>query len=138
MKTRILTAIAAICVLIPCLILSDTAIFPIACGIVALIALFEITGCIGIRKKWFLAITTFLYGTIISAIVAYYFIGLENESYGIFSYSNITAMIFAATFAYIFLIFCFTMLSMGEIKFLQASELIAWTIYIMLGIMSIA
>ena len=103
-----------------------------------MIALFEITGCIGIRKKWFLSITTFLYGTIISSIVAYYFIVLEHESYGIFSYPNITAMIFAATFAYIFLTFCFTMLSMGEIKFLQAAELIAWTIYIMLGIMSIA
>ena len=141
MKTRIITAIAAICVLIPCLIWSDTPLFPIACGIVALIALFEITGCIGIRKKWFLSVTTFLYGVVISVIVTYYFVGLKNDlisSYGIFSYPNITAMIFAATFAYIFLIFCFTMLSMGEIKFLQAAELIAWTIYIMLGIMSIA
>lgn len=140
MKTRVLTAIAAIGVLIPCLIWSDTALFPIACGIVALIALFEITGCIGIRKKWFLSITTFLYGAFISAIVSYYFINIKNSIafQSIFSFEKITVMIFAATFVYIFLIFCFTMLSMGEIKFLQAAELIAWTLYIMLGIMSIA
>ena len=140
MKTRVLTAIAAIGVLIPCLIWSDTALFPIACGIVALIALFEITGCIGIRKKWFLSITTFLYGAFISAIVSYYFITIKNSIafQSIFSFEKITVMIFAATFVYIFLIFCFTMLSMGEIKFLQAAELIAWTLYIMLGIMSIA
>jgi phosphatidate cytidylyltransferase len=30
------------------------------------------------------------------------------------------------------------MLSLGEIKFLQAAELITWTLYIMIGIMSIA
>ena len=140
MKTRVLTAIAAIGILIPCLILSDTILFPIACGIVALIALFEITGCIGIRKKWCLSATTFLYGAFIAAIVTSYFIGVKTSPvpYSIFSSEKVTVMIFAATFAYIFLIFCFTMLSMGEIKFLQAAELIAWTLYIMLGIMSIS
>ena len=140
MKTRILTAIAAICVLIPCLIWSDTILFPIACGIVALIALFEITGCIGIRKNWSLSVTTFLYGAFVSAVVTAYFIGVKNSSefYSIFSMEKVIVMVFAATFAYIFLTFCFTMLSLGKIKFLQAAELIVWTIYIMIGIMSIA
>ena len=140
MKTRVLTAIAAICVLIPCLIFSDTIIFPIACGIVALIALFEITGCIGIRKEWFLSVTTFLYGSFIAAVVTAYFVGVKNSSefYSIFSMEKIVVMVFAATFAYVFLTFCFTMLSLGKIKFLQAAELIVWTIYIMIGIMSIS
>ena len=140
MKTRILTAIAAICVLIPCLIFSDTIIFPIACGIVSLIALFEITGCIGIRKKWLLSVTTFLYGAFISAVVTAYFVGVKNSPvfYSIFSMEKAIVMVFAATFAYIFLTFCFTMLSLGKIKFLQAAELIVWTIYIMVGIMSIS
>ena len=140
MKTRVLTAIAAICVLIPCLIWSDTIVFPIACGIVALIALFEITGCIGVRKKWLLSVTTFLYGAFISAVVTNYFINVKNSliHYSLFSSEKVTVMIFAATFAYIFLICCFTMLSLGEIKFLQAAELITWTLYIMLGVMSIA
>ena len=139
MLKRVITAIAAICVLIPCLILSDTIIFPIACGIVALIALFEITGCIGIRKKWILSSITFLYGAFISAIVTYYFMNVKTSpfAYSIFSSEKIAVMIIAATFAYVFLTFAFTMLSVGEIKFSQAAELIAWTIYIMLGIMSI-
>jgi phosphatidate cytidylyltransferase len=140
MKKRVITAIAAIGVLIPCLIWSDTILFPIACGIVALIALFEITGCIGVRKKWLLSITTFLYGAFIAGVVTSYFVNVKNSfiPYSIFSMEKVMVMIFAATFAYIFLIFCFTMLSLGEIKFLQAAELIAWTLYIMLGIMSIA
>ena len=124
MLKRVITAIVAICVLIPCLILSDTVIFPIACGIVALIALYEITGCIGVRKKWLISGMTFLYGALVSAVVTAYFVGVKNsaEFYSIFSMEKVVVMVFGATFAYIFLTCCFTMLSLGEIKFLQAAE----------------
>ena len=140
MLKRVITAIVAICVLIPCLILSDTVIFPIACGIVALIALYEITGCIGVRKKWLISGMTFLYGALVCVVVIAYFVGVKNsaEFYSIFSMEKLVVMMFGATFAYIFLTCCFTMLTLGEIKFLQAAELIAWTLYIMIGIMSIA
>ena len=140
MLKRVITAIVAICVLIPCLILSDTVIFPIACSIVALIALYEITGCIGVRKKWLISGMTFLYGALVSAVVTAYFVGVKNsaEFYSIFSMEKVVVMVFGATCAYIFLTCCFTMLSLGEIKFLQAAELITWTLYIMIGIMSIA
>ena len=140
MLKRVITAIVAICVLIPCLILSDTIIFPIACSIVALIALYEITGCIGVRKKWLISGMTFLYGALVCGVVIAYFVGVKNsaEFYSIFSMEKLVVMMFGATFAYIFLTCCFTMLTLGEIKFLQAAELIAWTLYIMIGIMSIA
>ena len=140
MKKRVITAIAAIGVLIPCVIFSDTIVFPIACGIVALIALFEITGCIGVRNKWLLSGTTFLYGVFIAATVTSYFVNVKNSivPYSLFSDEKVSVMLIAATFLYIFLICCFTMLTMGEIKFLQAAELIVWTLYIMIGIMSIA
>ena len=140
MLKRVITAIVAICVLIPCLILSDTIIFPIACSIVALIALYEITGCIGVRKKWLISGMTFLYGALVCVVVIAYFVGVKNsaEFYSIFSMEKLVVMMFGATFAYIFLTCCFTMLTLGEIKFLQAAELIAWTLYIMIGIMSIA
>ena len=140
MLKRVITAIVAICVLIPCLILSDTIIFPIACSIVALIALYEITGCIGVRKKWLISGMTFLYGALVCVVVIAYFVGVKNsaEFYSIFSMEKLVVMMFGATFAYIFLTCCFTMLTLGEIKFFQAAELIAWTLYIMIGIMSIA
>ncbi len=140
MLKRVITAIVAIGVLIPCLILSDTCVFPIACGLFALIALFEIAGCIGVRKKWLLSVSTLLYGALISAVVVYYFVTVKGSPvfYSIFSMEKVVVAVFAATFAYIFLTFCFTMLSMGEIKFLQAAELIIWTVYIMVGFMSIA
>ena len=139
MLKRVITAIVSICVLIPCLILSDTLIFPIACGLCALIALFEIVGCIGLRKKWLLSAVTFLYGAFVSAVVVYYFYAVKNSAvfYSIFSMEKLVVAVLAVTFAYIFVTFCLTMLSLGEIKFLQAAELIVWTLYIMLGFMSI-
>ena len=138
MLKRVITAIVSIAVLIPILILSDTGVFPIACGIVSLIALFEIAGCVGIRKKILLSGTTFLYGIVISAIITFYFITAKNNPGSIFSMEKLLLFLAAATFLYIFLIFSFTMLSMGEIKFSQSAELIVWTLYIMIGFMSIA
>ena len=138
MKTRVLTAIVAIMVLIPILVWSDTILFPIACGLFALISLFEITGCIGVRKEWFLSITSFVYGIGISVIVGIYFVMAKSAPASIFSMEKMMAIIFAVTFAYIFLICAFTMLSLGKIKFAKAAELLIWTFYILFGFMSIA
>ena len=60
MKTRIITAIVAICVLLPVLIFSDTVIFPIALAILSLVALYEMASCIGLKKAWALTIPTYL------------------------------------------------------------------------------
>ena len=51
MKTRIITAIVAICVLLPVLIFSDTVIFPIALAILSLVALYEMASCIGLKRR---------------------------------------------------------------------------------------
>ena len=138
MKTRILTAIVAILVLIPVLIWSDTMAFPIICGLFALISVFEITGCIDVRKKWGLSIPSFFYTIGISAIVTVYFWQAKVSPCSLFSKEMLVAIIFATTFAYIFLVCAFTMFSLGKIKFSKAAELIAWVFYILFGFMSIA
>lgn len=138
MKTRVLTAIVAIMVLIPVLAFSNTIAFPIICGLFALISVFEITGCIGVRKNWFLSITSFLYVIGISALVTIYFAKAKSNPCSIFAMEKLTAIIFAATFAYIFLVCAFTMLSLGKIKFNKTAELITWIFYIVFGFMSIA
>lgn len=129
MLTRIITAVVSIGILIPILVFSGTWVFPVALGILALFSVFEITGCIGTRKKIPLSIITFCYTIGIITIVT-----LEL----LIDIQNFVPLILALTFAYIFLIFMFTMLSLGNTKFLQASELIALTIYILVGFMSIA
>ena len=135
MKTRIITAIVAIMVLIPILALSGTVVFPIACGFFALMSVFEIAGCIGVRKRWALSITSFVYTIAISTIVGIYFM---QSTESIFSIEKMAAIIFALTFLYLFIICAFTMLSLGKDSFSKTAELIAWTFYILFGFMSIA
>lgn len=56
MKTRILTGLVALCILIPVLIFSDTFIFPIGLAVCCFISTFEILKCVGTLKKWWISI----------------------------------------------------------------------------------
>lgn len=56
MKTRILTGLVALCILIPVLIFSDTLIFPIGLALCCLLSTFEMLRCVGTLKKWVLSI----------------------------------------------------------------------------------
>ena len=59
MKQRIITSIVAVCVLIPVLILHDSPLLPLGIAVCSVIAVFEMLGCIGIKK--FGAVSTPLY-----------------------------------------------------------------------------
>ena len=52
MKTRIITAIVAIAILLPVLIFSDTVLLPIAMAVCAMIAVYEMVSCIGLRDAY--------------------------------------------------------------------------------------
>ncbi len=52
MKTRILTSIVAICILLPVLYFSGTAALPAAIAVVAVISIYEMLGCIGVKKLY--------------------------------------------------------------------------------------
>ena len=56
MLKRIITAIVAICVMVPVLLLDHTWILPAAISICAVIGIWEMLGCIGLRKNLFLTI----------------------------------------------------------------------------------
>lgn len=131
MKTRVLTAIVAIGILIPILLLSDTFVLPVAASICALIAVFEIAGCINVRKKWTLSVTTYLFSAIMLFLVTAHFMNYVEIK-------NFIPIFFAVLYVYIFLMFAFTMLSRGEIRFSQTTELIALTVYILVGFLSIS
>ncbi len=130
MKTRIITAIVAICILVPILVFSHTIVLPIAAAICALIAVFEIAGCVGVRRKLTLAIPTYLFAASVLVLVSVHF--MDN-----FSFEKFIPILFALAYAYLFLIFAFTMLSKGNIKFSQATELVALTVYVLIGFLSI-
>lgn len=59
MKTRIITAIIAICLLVPVLIFSETPALPIMLSLCSAIAIYEMMACIGLKKS--VALTAPLY-----------------------------------------------------------------------------
>ncbi len=60
MKTRIITAVVAIAVLLPILIFSDTVALPIAMALCSLVAVYEMMSCIGLKKAYSLNIPLYL------------------------------------------------------------------------------
>lgn len=50
MKTRIITAIVALCVLLPVLFLSDTVVLPIMIAACSIVGVWEMLSCIGLRR----------------------------------------------------------------------------------------
>ena len=71
MKTRIITAVVAVCVLLPVLIFSDTVIFPIALAVLSLVALYEMSSCIGLKKTWALTIPAYLFAIGLPFLIRY-------------------------------------------------------------------
>lgn len=71
MKTRIITAVVAVCVLLPVLIFSDTVIFPIALAVLSLVALYEMSSCIGLKKAWALTIPAYLFAIGLPFLIRY-------------------------------------------------------------------
>ncbi len=130
MKTRIITAIVAIGILVPVLIFSDTFVLPLATAICALLAVFEIAGCVGVRRKLTLALPTYIFTAAMFFLVSAHFMNYLEVS-------KFIPILFAIAYAYLFVIFASTMLSKGNIKFSQATELVALTVYVLIGFLSI-
>ena len=61
MKTRIITAVVAICLLVPVLIFSETPALPIMLALCSVIAIYEMMGCIGQKKSIALTAPLYLY-----------------------------------------------------------------------------
>ena len=51
MKKRIITALVAICILIPVLIFADTVLLPIGLAVCSILAVYEMLSCIGLKKS---------------------------------------------------------------------------------------
>ncbi len=61
MKTRIITAVVALAVFLPVLYFAETAVFPLAIGIVAAVAGYEMCCCTGTGKRLSMVIPTSIY-----------------------------------------------------------------------------
>ena len=65
MRTRIITAIVAVCVLIPALVFSDTWFFPTMVALFCVLALWEIFKCVGLVKNLWVTLPIYIAGAFV-------------------------------------------------------------------------
>ncbi len=71
MLKRIITALVAVCVLVPVLIFSGTVVLPIAVAIVTIIGVYEMLKCLGIEKKYYLSIPAYAISAVMPFAMRY-------------------------------------------------------------------
>ena len=62
MLVRVISAVVALCVLVPVVYFSETAALPVAAAIVCCICLFEMLGCLKLRKNLWVSVPFYLVG----------------------------------------------------------------------------
>lgn len=130
MKTRIITAIVAILILIPVLIFSGTVIFPIACGLLAVVAVWEMLSCVGLLKKWAVSILS-LAGTAAAMTGAGI---LSRMGGGEDRYLQYLLIFF---YVYLFVMLTFSVFSKGKILVGDALTAAGMVFYIVFGFASV-
>ncbi len=130
MLKRIITALIAILVLIPILVFSDTWVFPIAVTVVCLIAMYEIAGCVGVKKTLRLSVPTYIFTAFITIFSALYYMDIMEKA-------TLLPILFAIGYIYLFYIFAVTMFSCGKLAFGKSAELVGMTLYVLIGFISI-
>ena len=126
MLKRIITSLVAICVLVPVLFLSATPVLPIAIGIATLIGIFEMLQCMGLHKKYYLAIPLYIASLVIPSM--YRFVG-DNVI--------VTTICFIAATFYLVLIFISVIWSHGKLAFSDALSMFIICVYIISAMNSI-
>ncbi len=126
MKTRIITAIVAICILLPVLIFSDTVIFPIAMALCSAIAIYEMSACIGLKKAWILTIPAYMVALGLPFLIRY--------GEGIQMLRQYALAILCVVLLYFFSVLTF---SHGKYKLADVAIWFLTAFYILLGFNSI-
>ncbi len=130
MLKRILTAAIGLAIFVPVLVFSDTVvgryIFIGLFFILAMMALFELSKCIGLSKKFWVTIPVFVFSA--AAVLA---VVLFNGEEWVQKYAV------SAVAVFVFVILAISMLSRGVIRVAQTSELLTFAFYICLGFTSI-
>lgn len=71
MKQRIITAVVAFFVLLPVLIFSDTFIFPLGLAVCAVLSVWEIFACVGLKNAWLFTAPMYVLGAAFPFLIRY-------------------------------------------------------------------
>ena len=133
MLKRIITAAIGLALFLPAVIFADKVPLPFLCAMaaLALVGVYEICGCVGVRKSFFISVPTY---TITAAVMA---LGiLYSRQYISMEFKTFAMIIFGILFFYLFFVFSCTMFSNGGTRFVQTCETAAVTVYILTGFLS--
>lgn len=126
MKQRIITGIVAVALFIPVLIFSNTIVFPIAFGLLALVAIGEMYFCVGLKKHPALIAMAFLVTGGSMAIAWHYVSEIE--------FSMILTRLF---FVLVFMTLTSAVLSKGKLPITDVAVALVMVFYITYGFSSI-
>ena len=125
MKTRIITSIVAVCVLLPALYFSNTVVFCVALAAVSVIALFEMLRCIGF-KSLYISLPLYL-----MAVAAPFGIRYMSDL------GRFAIIAFICGAAYLMYLFTLAILSRGKVGFSDAATIFTVSLYILAALNSI-
>ena len=127
MLKRIITAVVCLTIFAPVLYFSGTPagkiVFIALLTALAVIGVYELAGCIGVRRKLLLSIPSYIFIVLTMVFVLF----LPDKSWMI-------KTAFATAFLYIFVTFSVSMLSSGNIRMSQTAELVSVSTYIAIEI----
>ena len=121
MKTRIITAVVAILILLPVLIFADYPVLPIALSLVSLIAVFEMLRCIGLHRAWVISVPLYLLALALPFCIR------------LLSRAELVKVAFAAIVCLLFYFFAILLFSHGKYKPADLSVCFMTVLYILIG-----
>lgn len=130
MLKRTITAVVCLSIFIPVLFFSGTEagriIFSVLLVLLAVGCVYDLAGCIGLRRKFIISVPSYIFTALVLSLILCF---SKNPL--------IVKMVFAISFIYVFLTFSFSMMSSGNVRMSQSSELVAVTGYILIGFLCI-
>lgn len=118
MKTRILTSIVAICILLPILYFSGTVALPAAIAVVAVISIYEMLKCIG-AKKLYISLPLYASAAVVPFLVRY----VEDAN-------TFATIAFSAAAVILIYLFAVCVLSHGKFTFETLGTAFVTSLYI--------
>ena len=126
MKQRILTAVIGIPLVIVVLMFSHTVVLPLVIALFAAVGVFEMLGCIGVRKKLEITIPSMIFAAALTFITRYAVSATQRSSY----FMSIFA---AVSFIYMFYLLVLAVVSKGTKTIADMALTAVMTMYITVG-----
>lgn len=122
MKTRIITGVIAVCVFLPFLLFANSVVFAAGFAAISLIAVWEMLGCTGLRRAYFVSVPLLLVGAGVPVLT------LFCDSQG--GFQNIAVTIASILLLYLF---CVVVLAGGRYAITDICVATLFSMYAVLG-----